>query len=101
MIIGAAPSQMLENVIVEEDIQLYSGDLILQYTDGLTEAMNPVEEEYGDERFKDFISANGNLSAEKFVQAQADELTKFYEGIAPNDDVTIVTIKIPSASEST
>ncbi len=95
MIIGTAPSSMLEKVLEEETIQLYQGDLVVQYTDGVVEAMNPAREEYSEERLKKFICDNYNQSAEELVTSLADSVDKFYDGAEPNDDVTIVALKIP------
>ena len=74
MIIGTASSKMLETVIEEETIQLYRGDLVVQYTDGVTEAMNPKREEYGDDRLIDFVKNNNTLSANEFVSKLADNV---------------------------
>ncbi len=95
MIIGTAPSSMLEKVLEEETIQLYKGDLVVQYTDGVVEAMNAARDEYSEERLKQFIKDNNEQSAEKFVNSLADSVEKFYAGAEPNDDVTIVAFKIP------
>ncbi|HKY04371.1 MAG TPA: GAF domain-containing SpoIIE family protein phosphatase, partial [Blastocatellia bacterium] len=49
----------------EETIQLRAGDLLIAYTDGVTEALNAYGEEFGEERLLDALREAGDLSAEE------------------------------------
>lgn len=45
-------------------MELNLDDLLVIYTDGVTEAMSPAEEEFGEERLKEFLRASAHLDAE-------------------------------------
>ena len=71
-----------------------SGDTLVFYTDGFTEAMNSVHEEFGEERFVDLISSNRNLSAQKLIEILVNSVKDFSGEAAQHDDMTVVIIKI-------
>jgi len=75
-------------------IKLASGDTLVFYTDGFTEAMNPVQEEFGEERFVELISSNRNMSAQGLIEILVKTVEDFSEGAAQHDDTTVVVIKI-------
>ena len=59
------PLGWFKNLKIEEkEFQLLSGDRLILYTDGITECMDPRRELFGDERFREFIIANRELSPE-------------------------------------
>ena len=69
------------------------GDWGLLYTDGILEMNNSSEEEFGVDRFKEFLQDNYGLSAGKFVDALLDRLSQWSElasGREPEDDVTLL-----------
>lgn len=70
------------------------GDLLLMYSDGITEAENLYEELFGEERLKKAFLANVDRSAEKIKAAILKELSDYCEGKSNSDDVTLVVIKL-------
>ncbi|MFN1835822.1 SpoIIE family protein phosphatase [Balneola sp. MJW-20] len=90
-ILGAMPTFMP----YEDDVtDLQSGDLLVFYTDGVTEAMNPEKtEEYEEERLKDCIRKNRERSSEEIMQAIIDDIMDFSDNIQ-YDDITIIVIKV-------
>jgi serine phosphatase RsbU (regulator of sigma subunit)/anti-sigma regulatory factor (Ser/Thr protein kinase)/transposase len=76
-----------------DSISLQKDDLLIIYTDGVTEAMNPKREQFGMERFLAFIKDNAHLTTDDFVAALQKELGKFTGNAAQNDDITLVAIK--------
>jgi serine phosphatase RsbU (regulator of sigma subunit)/anti-sigma regulatory factor (Ser/Thr protein kinase) len=84
---------LFKKVMVEENVKLQKDDLIVVYTDGVTEAMNGKREQWGEKRFVDFIKANGRLSSAEFIAKFDNELKEFTQGYPQNDDITIVAIK--------
>jgi serine phosphatase RsbU (regulator of sigma subunit)/anti-sigma regulatory factor (Ser/Thr protein kinase)/transposase len=87
-----------EGVSFEESLefdrlQLKKDDMLLVYTDGITEAMNKVGEQFGNERLVAFIKANAELAPEEFTQKLDAELARFTGGAPQNDDITLVVIK--------
>ena len=74
-------------------VSFSSGDIILLYTDGITEAMNSDREEFGEDKLKKFIKTAVDLSAEEIQDSLLKELYKFCGTDIVNDDYTMVTIK--------
>lgn len=90
LILGAMPTMGPYN---NSEIHLDSGDLLVFYTDGVTEAMNSDQtEEYEERRLIDCISANREKSSEEIMQAIIDDVNQFTENIQ-YDDITLIVIK--------
>ncbi|MDX1587145.1 MAG: PP2C family protein-serine/threonine phosphatase, partial [Balneolaceae bacterium] len=78
----------------ESDVKLESGDLLVCFTDGVTEAMNADEtEEYGDERLIECIKKNRNGSAKDVQDAIVADVNEFANNIQ-YDDITLVVLKV-------
>ena len=75
------------------------GDLLLMYTDGVTEAMNEQEEEFGAERLADLVATHGHKSAEAVVDEILRAVKEFTGGGPNADDLTMVSIKRMRQSE--
>ncbi|HZS09467.1 MAG TPA: PP2C family protein-serine/threonine phosphatase [Blastocatellia bacterium] len=77
----------------EGSFELQPGDLIALFSDGVTEAQNEKEEEYGEARVADFMRRIRNESARMMVDQVFDEIDRF-AGIAPQfDDITLLILK--------
>jgi sigma-B regulation protein RsbU (phosphoserine phosphatase) len=63
------------------------------YTDGLTESFNTQEEEYGDERFLQFVKSQLCVEPNKFHNLFFEELKSYTEGVEQGDDITLLSIK--------
>jgi len=74
-------------------VLLGKDDILVLYTDGVTEAINTENEEFGVERLEKIISSNKNESSEKIMQAIHDEIQKFAAGLNQYDDITLITLK--------
>lgn len=75
-------------------VQLEPGDTLLLFTDGITEAMNPRQEEYGEERLVQLLGERASsLSVEELVQAVTHEATAFAEGAPASDDMTVLGVR--------
>ncbi|MBL8000114.1 MAG: SpoIIE family protein phosphatase, partial [Candidatus Kapabacteria bacterium] len=67
--------------------------VVVMYTDGVSEAMNVFDVEYGEERLKRVILDSRTLSVEGIVQALVDDV-KSHAGTAPqSDDITILVVR--------
>jgi len=73
--------------------KLERGDTLAIYSDGVTEANNAKEEEFGDERFAAVLTANRNKSAGEIVAAVNQALTEFAAGSPPADDITLIVAR--------
>lgn len=86
---------VIENIeLEEEEIQLEKGDLITLFTDGVTEAINQKEEQFGQQRLLTLIEENRGLSACEIISKIEAEVTAFSGGQPQFDDITLMIIKI-------
>jgi sigma-B regulation protein RsbU (phosphoserine phosphatase) len=69
------------------------GDVLVLYTDGVTEAHNLIGEEYGRERLAQSARANQRLGARDLIAALHNEVLEWTEGQGATDDVTFFVIK--------
>lgn len=75
-------------------VQLESGDTLLLFTDGITEAMNPRQEEYGEERLVQLLSERASvLGVEELVRLVTQAATAFAEGAPNSDDMTVLGVR--------
>jgi len=77
-----------------ESIQLEKNDLIFFYTDGIPEAMNVSEEEFGEERFENLLIASRYLEPNELSKAIFDEVKNYRASAEQSDDITLGIIKI-------
>lgn len=88
--VGMVFQGALENVV----LPLQSGDMILVFTDGVTEAMNPAGEEYGDERLEEIVQRLATRRIEESLMLISTSVEKFAAGRPLEDDVTMVGVKV-------
>lgn len=77
----------------ERELSLESGDMVILYTDGITEAMNPDREEFGLERFIDAIGRFGAEPPKEFIDALVSEVREFTAGAEQHDDITMAVMQ--------
>ena len=77
-----------------EEIQLKENDLIILFTDGITEAMSKNHEEFSDERLERIALNFTNKSAEEILKSIKKEVQIFTMGAPQSDDLTLVVIKV-------
>ena len=83
-----------------ETIELESGNKILFYTDGLTEAEFEAEGEfYGEERLEQVFKKNSNLPADELCKKIREDLFGFCGTNQQKDDITIVAIKASTSRD--
>ena len=69
------------------------GDLLVLYTDGVTEANNPSGEEFGRERLASAVKANSSLNSRELITSLQREVLNWTDGVGASDDVTFFVIK--------
>ncbi len=75
-------------------VEMESGDVLVFYTDGVTEAMNPDQtEEYEEERLISCLKANLDKSSKEIMDAVITDITEFSQGVQ-YDDITILVLKV-------
>ena len=73
---------------------LNQGDIIFTYTDGITEAINEVDEMYGEERLKDCLNRNLDITSVEEISARVKaDIKDFTLGTEQSDDVTMLIFK--------
>lgn len=77
-----------------ETIQLEKNDLIFFYTDGIPEAMNSSEEEFGEKRFENLLIAHRSLEPNDLSKTIFDEVKNYRAAAEQSDDITLGIIKI-------
>lgn len=74
-------------------LTLAPGDALILYSDGIPEAPNLQEEEFGEDRLRDYCSHLGTLSALEFIRSLRAAVWEFADGAPQADDVTTVIVR--------
>lgn len=90
---GRALGWFPNNPFKEITIQLEPGDVIVYYTDGLTEAENPRAEPYGEDRLMRVVEQVGNKSSKELMDMILKDVDVFSEGEPPFDDMTMLVVR--------
>jgi sigma-B regulation protein RsbU (phosphoserine phosphatase) len=85
-VVGAFPFSKYE----ESQIQLQSGDLLVCYTDGITEPENEYGEMFGEERLIGLVSKNGDREDAKIIETVMDAVRQWTNSPELTDDMTVV-----------
>ncbi|WP_321477427.1 PP2C family protein-serine/threonine phosphatase [uncultured Paludibaculum sp.] len=98
--LGLAGDRIFTKSIEREELALADGDLVVFYSDGLTEAMNPKLELYGEDRLQAVVARAAGLDAPELAQAILDDVEVFKAGADPHDDLTLVVLRcLPTGEE--
>src|SRR5207245_10317336 len=73
--------------------KLLPGDVLVIYSDGVTEAVSPTGEEFGPTRLYEAVARNMDGSAAGIRDRIESALTKFSQGTPAADDITLVIVK--------
>ncbi len=76
-----------------ERLELAPGDLLCLYSDGITEATSPSDEEYGIERLEALLAESGDLPIEQRLERLAEAVTRFAAGQPQGDDQTFLLVR--------
>ncbi len=83
-----------EVLFEEKSMQLQKGDILLLYTDGITEACNPSGEFFGTERLCAILSKGSSEQPEQVVETVLREVTDFIGSSLAEDDISMVVMKV-------
>jgi serine phosphatase RsbU (regulator of sigma subunit) len=75
------------------EIEFDSGDVLIVFTDGLSEAWGDNEEEFGEERLGELVRTNASLSARDLERLIQNEVETFTSGSRATDDRTLIVVK--------
>ena len=76
-----------------EQLDNISGKLLFIYTDGLNEAENLAQEQYGDDQLQQMMQQMKSDTAKQVIEAFSQSVESHRNGIAPNDDLTMLAIR--------
>jgi len=89
---GAAAK--FDELLEEKRIQLDTGDVIVFYTDGITEAMNTSSDLFGESRLSQIVEEHGHLESEELRERILREIEAFVGSADQHDDMTMILVKI-------
>lgn len=75
------------------ELHLDRGDILVVYSDGLTDAENPREEMFGEARLREIIQQEGPLGSRAVEQRFLQAIEDFTEGMPQTDDITFVVVE--------
>lgn len=90
MVVGLFPSQVFER----GHVRLEQGDIVVACTDGITEAANTSDEEFGSQKLVEWIAKERALPADQIVQSVLTEVDRFSKGGTHEDDRVILVLKV-------
>lgn len=89
LILGVMPTLIPYQV---GEISMAPGDMVILYTDGVTEAMSKQREEYGDDRLQALFAGNYSITAEQAVDRACYDIAIHTQGAAQSDDITLLVV---------
>ena len=92
------PSQPIVGILSEYDFEeekmkLEKGDALFLFTDGVTEAMNPTFEEFGEPRFEETLRKAASLDCQAIIDATKTDLAAFVGDAEQSDDITMLALR--------
>ena len=90
---GLALGFLPDHTYQEAHVSFAPGEMLLLYSDGIPEAMNPAREQFGDERLIALLKARGNGSPQALIDAIIEAVTQHAGDAPPNDDMTLLAAK--------
>ena len=90
MILGILPNSTYE----EGTCRLAPGDVVVLFSDGVSEAARPdTQEEFGEDRLAHLLTETGGCTAKGIIDTVIQQVTEFTAGSPPADDITLVVAK--------
>jgi sigma-B regulation protein RsbU (phosphoserine phosphatase) len=86
--------EMFERLLEEETIPLHAGDLVVFFTDGISEAMNEADEFFGEGRLGLLAEEHAHLSSDELRERLLREIDAFVGAAPQHDDMTMILLKV-------
>ncbi len=97
--LGLENGAVFKQDIEQANVRLQEDDLIILYTDGINEAMDEANHEFGDQKLIDLIKVNSQLSAGELVNLTKKQILKHIGKADRHDDMTMVVLKAPPSKK--
>jgi sigma-B regulation protein RsbU (phosphoserine phosphatase) len=91
--VGLDSGRLFLQEIEETTLKLSKGDMLVFYTDGITEAMNTQLEPFGEEKMVEMFIPPKNQPVKDYQQQILDVLTRYAHGQEIHDDLTMIIIR--------
>lgn len=92
--LGLNAGKIFDQTLKVETLRLGPNDKLFFYSDGITEAMNGRNEEYGEGRLMTIAANTAQLRAQEARDAVMTDVGKFLGAVAPQDDQTLVVVRV-------
>jgi sigma-B regulation protein RsbU (phosphoserine phosphatase) len=92
--LGLNRGKLFDQSLRVESVHLAPGDKLFFYSDGITEAMNRKNEEYGEERLMTAAAATDQMTAVEARDAILTNVSAFLSGNSPQDDQTLIVVEV-------
>ena len=93
-VLGIVKTEQFSKTLETATLQLYSGDFVLLYTDGITEAHSPIDEEFGVVRLKEAIATYYSEPLEKMLESIVKIADVFVGHREFHDDITLTAFRV-------
>jgi sigma-B regulation protein RsbU (phosphoserine phosphatase) len=90
---GTVIGLMEDSVYRQDCVTLATGDVLVAFTDGISEAMNAADEEWGEERLMDAVRPNRTLTARTLIERLITSADKFAAAAPQHDDMTLLVVR--------
>jgi sigma-B regulation protein RsbU (phosphoserine phosphatase) len=92
--LGLNSGKIFDQTLKVETVQLAANDKLFFYSDGITEAMNPKNEEYGEERLMSLAEQLDEVGANESRDVVLEDVKEFLASNQPQDDQTLVVVRM-------
>lgn len=94
MALGLEMGTLFDSVLEEQEVPLQSGEVLVFYTDGFTEAMRSDGDEFGEEQLVSSITRHRHKSATDIIKGICGDVQQFTGDHPQHDDMTMVVVKV-------
>lgn len=95
---GLAMGIFMDQELVDHEIALLEGDVLILFTDGVTDILSPQGTSFGDDRLQEVIEQHGEEDVETILEHLDDALSDFRQGARQFDDITLVALRRSQAA---
>jgi sigma-B regulation protein RsbU (phosphoserine phosphatase) len=92
--IGLADAEIFDNAIKDISVQLASGDVVVLYTDGITEALNEKNEEWGTARLLQTIETESSGGVDSLTKTIRSRIAQHVGAQQQYDDITLIALEV-------
>jgi len=90
--------ETFNRLLREETMPIHSGDLLLLFTDGITEAMDASDDCFGEDRLAELLQQHADLTDEELRERVLREISAFVGNAPQHDDMTMLIIRVGDAA---